>query len=184
MKDPKKELLERYKSVSILLSAVEKTILKPSISVVDNLIKVKDKASKKLAIALIAGGASYGASSIGSSIGTSALLTAGTSFGATAGGLATGTTATALGGPIVWTIVGGGVIVTGLYSIVKKIRSKKKEEDEKKALLKSIIAKQQAIIEELSNQNQLNKIQIQNLKEALQMIKETETQVKHGFASA
>ena len=183
MKDPKKELFERYKSVSILLSAVEKTILKPSISVVDNLIKVKDKDSKKLAIALIAGGASYGAYSIGSSIGTSALLTAGTSFGATAGGLATGTTATALGGPIVWTIVGGGVIVTGLYSIVKKIRSKKKE-DEKKALLKRIIAKQQAIIEELSNQNQLNKREIQNLKEALQMIKEAETQVKHDFAYA
>ena len=183
MKDPKKELFERYKSVSILLSAVEKTILKPSISVVDNLIKVKDKDSKKLAIALIAGGASYGASSIGSSIGTSALLTAGTSFGATAGGLATGTTAIALGGPIVWTIVGSGV-VAGLYSIVKKIRSKKKEEDEKKALLKRIIAKQQAIIEELSNQNQLNKREIQNLKEALQMIKEAETQVKHDFAYA
>ena len=183
MKDPKKELFERYKSVSILLSAVEKTILKPSISVVDNLIKVKDKDSKKLAIALIAGGASYGASSIGSSIGTSALLTAGTSFGATAGVLATGTTAIALGGPIVWTIVGSGV-VAGLYSIVKKIRSKKKEEDEKKALLKRIIAKQQAIIEELSNQNQLNKREIQNLKEALQMIKEAETQVKHDFAYA
>lgn len=180
MKDPKKELLERYKSVSILLSAVEKTILKPSISVVDNLIKVKDKDSKKLAIALIAGGASYGASSIGSSIGTSALLTAGTSFGATAGGLATGTTITALGGPIVWTIVGGGV----LYSIIKKIRSKKKEEDEKIALLKRIIAQQQAIIEKLSNQNQLNKREIQNLKEALQMIKEAEPQVKHDFAYA
>lgn len=180
MKDPKKELLERYKSVSILLLAVEKTILKPSISVVDNLIKVKDKDSKKLAIALIAGGASYGASSIGSSIGTSALLTAGTSFGATAGGLATGTTITALGGPIVWTIVGGGV----LYSIIKKIRSKKKEEDEKQALLKRIIAQQQAIIEELSNQNQLNKREIQNLKEALQMITEAETQVKHNFAYA
>ncbi len=180
MKDPKKELLERYKSVSILLSAVEKTILKPSISVVDNLIKVKDKDSKKLAIALIAGGASYGASSIGSSIGTSALLTAGTSFGATAGGLATGTTITALGGPIVWTIVGGGV----LYSIIKKIRSKKKEEDEKIALLKRIIAQQQAIIEKLWNQNQLNKREIQNLKEALQMINEAETQVKHNFAYA
>ena len=180
MKDPKKELLERYKSVSILLLAVEKTILKPSISVVDNLIKVKDKDSKKLAIALIAGGASYGASSIGSSIGTSALLTAGTSFGATAGGLATGTTITALGGPIVWTIVGGGV----LYSIIKKIRSKKKEEDEKIALLKRIIAQQQAIIEKLWNQNQLNKREIQNLKEALQMIKEAETQVKHNFAYA
>lgn len=184
MKDPKTELFKRYKSVSLLLSAIGKTIIQPATSVVDNLIKGKDSDSKSLAKALIAGGAAYGASKVRGAIGTSTLITAGAKLGTTASRLAAGATATALGGPIVWTIVGAGALTATVYGIIKKVRSQKKEDYEKDVLLKQIIAKQQAIIKELSKQNQLNKMEIQNLKEALQMLKETEIQIQSDFVCA
>lgn len=184
MKDPKTELFKRYKSVSLLLSAIGKTIIQPATSVVDNLIKGKDSDSKSLAKALIAGGAAYGASKVRGAIGTSTLITAGAKLGTTASRLAAGATATALGGPIVWTIVGAGALTATVYGIIKKVRSPKKEDYEKDVLLKQIIAKQQAIIKELSKQNQLNKMEIQNLNEALQMLKETEIQIQSDFVCA
>lgn len=185
MKDPKRELSKRYKNISILLSAVEKTIAKPNKSVVENL-NTKDTASKALAVALIAGGASTGIASMGGlAAGTTALIAGGASTGvATVGGLAAGATATALGGPIVWTIAAGGAITSLIYYGIEKVRSEKKKQEEKNALLKRIIAKQQAIINKLSDQDKRNQEEIKNLKEALQMLKEAESQVRSDFAYA
>ena len=176
MKNPKSELSKRYKNISLLLAAVEQTIIQPCKSVVDHL-NAKGDSSKTLAAALIAGGAIYGTKCIGGVIGASATLRATRC-------LAKGATAVALGGPVVWTIVGGGAIASVIYGLVKKTRLKKKEQEEKENLTKRIIAKQQAIINKLSQQNQYNQREIQNLKEALQMLKETEAQVRCDFSLA
>jgi len=178
-----KELKHRYANVGLLVAATNQTITNPKHSVADYLSKGNAK-SKALSAALIAGGAGAAgvAASSAAAIGTATAIT---TFGITAGsGLAAGATAAALGGPIVWIAIGGGAL-GGL--IIKKIVKKSKEKkatQEKEALLKSIIAKQQAIINKLNRQNELNSQEIANLKEALQMMRDSENQVRNNFAFA
>ena len=48
----------------------------------------------------------------------------------------------------------------------------------------SLLSKQQAVIEKLKQQNQMNKEEIRNLKELLKMLQDTEIQVRNDFAVA
>ena len=178
-----KELQQRYANVSLLVNATELTIAKPIDSVADNL-KKGDARSKALGAALIAGGA--GAAGVAAtSMATIGTATAVTTFGITAGGgMAAGATAAALGGPIVWIAVGTGALGGIVIKKLVKRSKEKKAAKEKESLLKSIIAKQQAIINKLSRQNELNAQEIRNLKEALQMMRDAEQQVNNNFSFA
>lgn len=176
-----KELKQRYANVCLLVAAIDKTISNPEHSVADYLSKGNAK-SKALSASLIAGGEVAGvAASSATTIGTA---TAVTTFGVTAGGsLTTGSVVTALGGPIVW-IIGGGALSGFIIDRLLKKRKEKKATQEKEALLKKIIAKQQAIINELKRKNNQNAQEIMNLKEALQMMRTAENQVRNDFTVA
>lgn len=167
------ELEKRYGMAALLLCAAEKVIIDPDKSTATYLAE-GNKESRELAKALVAGGAGISAAAA-ALIGVTPL----------AGGvLGAGAVMGALGGPIVWAIVGGGAVLGWITRKVLKNRRKKKESAEKEQLLKRIIAKQQAVIEKLKLQNQMNKEEIRNLKELLKMLQDTEIQVRNDFAMA
>ncbi len=168
------ELKQRYGNAELLLGAAEKVLVDPLKSTADYLAE-GNSASRSLAKALVAGGA-------GISVAGAALIGVTPIIGG--GLLGAGAIAGALGGPIVWAILGGGALVGWVTRKVLKNRKKKKESTEKEQLLKRIIVKQQAIIERLKQQNQMNKEEIQNLKELLKILQETEKQVRNDFAMA
>lgn len=175
-----KELEQRYENVDLLIKATQSTIVNPTKSVAANLAE-GDKRSKQIAAGLISGGASVA----GLSAATLASLgTASTVTGLTVGsGLTIGTTAAALGGPIIWTI-GGGVAVLGLiWKLLSKKAKAKKAREQKEALLKTIIEKQQAIINKLNEMVAKQEQEINNLREALQMMKDAEQQMRTDFAT-
>ena len=65
--------------------------------------------------------------------------------------------------------------------VVKKLRDKEKERQEKERMLREVIRKQQAVINKLNEelarsrqQNAQNRQEIENLKEMLRMLEETE----------
>ena len=65
--------------------------------------------------------------------------------------------------------------------VVKKLRDKEKERQEKERMLREVIRKQQAVIKKLNEelarsrqQNAQNRQEIENLKEMLRMLEETE----------
>ena len=166
--------MRRYENTTLLLDAAEKVIVAPVKSTADYLAE-GNPASRKLAKALVASGAGIGAAG-------AALIGATPIIGG--GLLSAGAIAGALGGPIIWAVVGGGALVGWITRKVLKNRKKKQDSVEKEQLLKRIIAKQQAIIERLKQQNQMNKEEIQNLKELFKILQETENQVQNDFAMA
>lgn len=178
-----KELEQRYANVDLLVKAAQKTIIDPSKSVAANLAE-GDKRSKQIAAGLIAGGACT------AGISASALASLGTattvaSFGLTAGtGVTIGTTAAALGGPIGWA-VGGAVAVVGVIiaKLTKNAKAKKALEH-KEALLKTVIEKQQVVINKLNEKATRQDQEIMNLREALRMLQDTEQQIRTDFAAA
>ena len=176
-----KELEQRYENVDLLIKATQKTIVDPTKSVAANLAE-GDERSKQIAADLISGGASVAGLSAATlaSLGTASTVTvAGLTVGS---GLTIGTTAAALGGPIIWTI-GGGVAVLGLiWKLLSKKAKAKKAREQKEALLKTIIEKQQAIINKLNEMFAKQEQEINNLREALQMMKDTEQQMRTDFA--
>lgn len=168
------ELVQRYGKTALLLDAAEKVIVSPIKSTATYLAEGNIE-SRNLAKALVAGGA--GISAAGAALIGGAPIIGGGALGA-------GAVMGALGGPIVWAIVGGGAVLGWITRKVLKNRKKKKESVEKEQLLKRIIAKQQAVIEKLKQQNQMNKEEIRNLKELLKMLQDTEIQVRNDFAVA
>ena len=73
------------------------------------------------------------------------------------------------------------IIVRPLVWLVKKLRDKEKERQEKELMLREVIRKQQAVIKKLNEelarsrkQNAENRQEIENLKEMLRMLEETE----------
>lgn len=175
-----RELEKRYDNTHRLIDAVDKTIKNPTLSVSDVLAQ-GDKKDKKIAAGLVASGATIGTVGLASISGEIAALSAALGAGAIATGA--GLTGVALGGPIAW----GGAALAALVTwlIVKATKNKriKKEATEKENLLKKIIQKQQAIIDKLNKQNLENQEEIRNLKEALRMMQEAETQVRANFAA-
>ena len=175
-----KELEQRYENVDLLIKATQKTIVDPTKSVAANLAE-GDERSKQIAAGLISGGASVAGLSAATlaSLGTASTVT-GLSMGA---GLTIGTTAAALGGPITWAI-GGGVAVLGvIWRILSKQAKAKKTREQKETLLKTIIEKQQAIINKLNEMIAKQEQEINNLREALQMMKDAEQQMRADFAT-
>lgn len=103
--------------------------------------------------------AATGAASISTSI---ASLIAG--FGVAAG-------AATVTGPIGWAI-GGAVVAFGGYSIYLKYKAAQKAKQEKERMYNEIIRKQQAIINKLKRENELNHNEIMNLKKTLEVLEE------------
>jgi len=78
-------------------------------------------------------------------------------------------------------------IIGIFYYIWKKYSDFKKKQLEKERMLREVIAKQQAVIRKLEEelkksaiQNENNRIEIENLKEMLRILKETEEQIKNA----
>lgn len=188
-----KQLLQRYAITRILIDAVQKTIDNPNKSVADNLSEGDDK-SRKMSALLVASGATISTTALSTIAVETAVLGSGATFGA---GLAAGAVTGILGGPIVW---GGGlfaIILVWIRKMIKRRKEKntkqpqkekkrkgKKADEEKTVLLKTIIEKQQAIIDKLSKENTENKNRIHNLEEALRIIQETNESVEGDYAVA
>lgn len=168
------QLALRYGTTALLLNAADKVLANSFKSTADYLSEGNQE-SRNLAKALVAGGAGIGAAGA-AILGTSATLGVGSVAG--------GALLTALGGPVVWALIGGGSVLGWITGRIWKNRKKKKQECvEKEQLLKRIITKQQAVIEKLKLQNQLNCQEILNLKELLDMLQNTQTQVQNDFAA-
>ena len=90
---------------------------------------------------------------------------------------------------------GGGLFLSPLFGplgmviavewIAKKLGAKKKQQQEKERMLREVIRKQQAVINKLNQelaksrqQNAQNRQEINNLKEILRMLEETEGHLK------
>ena len=78
-------------------------------------------------------------------------------------------------------------IVGIFYYIWNKYSGFKKKQLEKERMLREVIAKQQAVIRKLEEelkksamQNENNRIEIENLREMLRILKETEEQIKNA----
>lgn len=81
-------------------------------------------------------------------------------------------------------LLGGPLVVVAAW-VVKKLKDKEKEQQEKERMLREVIRKQQAVIKKLEEelarsrqQNAQNRQEIENLKEMLRMLEETETHLK------
>ena len=61
---------------------------------------------------------------------------------------------------------------------VGKIKKNQREKEEKERMKNEIICKQQAIIQKLKKQNELNQREIQNLKDTLKMLESALSQCK------
>lgn len=71
------------------------------------------------------------------------------------------------------------IVGTVGYKIYDWIKQEKRKKEEKERMLREIIAKQQAIIIELEKRLEGNRIEIENLKEMLRILKETEQGIRN-----
>lgn len=71
------------------------------------------------------------------------------------------------------------IVGTVGYKIYDWIKQEKRKKEEKERMLREIIAKQQAIIRELEKRLEGNRIEIENLKEMLRILKETEQGIRN-----
>lgn len=69
--------------------------------------------------------------------------------------------------------------ITVIYKIYNWIKQEKRKKEEKERMLREIIAKQQAIIRELEKRLEGNRIEIENLKEMLRILKEMEQGIRN-----
>lgn len=98
-------------------------------------------------------------------------------------------------GAVATFVAGGGLFLSPLFGplgmvfvgtwIAKKLGAKKKQQQEKERMLREVISRQQAVINKLnqeldksSQQNTQNRQEINNLKEILRMLEETEGHLK------
>ena len=190
-----KQLLKRYANTRLLVDAVQKTINNPDKSVADNLSEGDEK-SRKMSALLVSSGAAISATALSTIAAETAVLGGGAIIGI-GEGLAVGAVTGILGGPIIW---GGGLfalILIWIRKIIKRKKDKssqrpkkemkvkgKKAEEEKIVLMKSIIEKQQAIIDKLSKENSENKDRVRNLEEALRIIQESMESVEDDYVVA
>lgn len=72
------------------------------------------------------------------------------------------------------------IVGTVGYKIYDWIKQEKRKKEEKERMLREIIAKQQAIIRELEKRLEGNRIEIENLKEMLRILKEMEQGIRNS----
>lgn len=211
MKD--KELLQRYQTTRILLDSVQKTIDNPDKSVTDNLAE-GNRTSQQMALVLAKSGSlvseatlkSIGTGAIvASKIGIFGLTAAGVA-GLLTGPLLLGGGVVSLVLTLIYKIIEKRR--SPLWKLKHEERLRKAEEkrkakeaerakkqkekkargrkalEEKIALLEKIIAMQQAVIDRLTEENKENKRRIQNLQEAIEMLKEAHNCVETDFEVA
>lgn len=87
------------------------------------------------------------------------------------GGMGAVATASTVTGPIGWAIGGSALLLLG-GAAYNKYKRAKKAQQEKDRMKNEIIRKQQAIINELKSQNDLNQREIKNLKETLGILED------------
>ena len=211
MKD--KELLQRYQTTRILLDSVQKTIDNPDKSVTDNLAE-GDKTSKKMALVLAKSGSLASEAtlaSIGTGVIVASKVGVLGITAAAVAGLLTGPLV--LGGGIVSLILTFiyKIIERRRSPLWKQKheerlrraeekrtaraekRAKRQEEkkargrkalEEKIALLEKIIVMQQAVIDRLKEEDKENKKRINNLQEAIEVLKEAHVCVTSDFEVA
>ncbi len=66
------------------------------------------------------------------------------------------------------------------YKIYDWINKEKRKKEEKERMLREVIAKQQAIIRELEKRLEDNRVEIENLKEMLRILKEMEQGIRNS----
>lgn len=71
-------------------------------------------------------------------------------------------------------------IVVIAYKIYDRIKKEKRKKEEKERMLREVIAKQQAIIRELEKRLEGNRVEIENLKEMLRILKEMEQGIRNS----
>lgn len=81
-------------------------------------------------------------------------------------------------GFVIGTIIAPSPIISGILWIYNKIVENRKKAEEKERMLKEIICKQQTIIKKLKENIGLNKQEIKNLKEMLEMLQDVATRMK------
>ena len=147
--------------IEAIIKATDGVLRNPSLSLEEELSK-HSSAGKHLAPIL----GTAGVAGIVAATGASTLST----------GIATligATTATATGltvsGPVGWAI-GGAIVLLGGGAIYKKYKAAKRVQQEKERLKNELIRKQQALINKLKRENELNNNEIRNLKEALSVL--------------
>lgn len=149
--------------IGVILMASDRVLKNPSSSLEEELSK-QSSSGKHLATILGATGvksfvAATGASTLSTGIATLIGATAATATGLT------------VSGPFGWAI-GGAIVLLGGSAIYKKYKAAKRAQQVKERLKNEIIRKQQAIINKLKREKELNQREINNLKEALSVLEE------------
>lgn len=196
-----KELQLQYAATRTLIDSIEKTIENPDKSVVDYLAE-GDEISRKLSFLLAANGASALPSTISYletiSASGAKVLKMGQSrakdigiFDGGVGAVLRESSDLSIGWTSILLIILAKIFFWRRKRTPKSEKKKKdkkvkgkKASEEKEVLLKNIIAKQQAIIDKLSQTNAGQEQKIRNLEEALRILKEARTSVENDFAFA
>ena len=87
------------------------------------------------------------------------------------GGMGAAATAATVSGPIGWAIGGAALLLLG-GTAYKKYQRIQRAQQEKERMKNEIIRKQQAIINKLKSQHNLNQQEIKNLKETLKILED------------
>lgn len=148
-------------NIKAILGATDNVLKNPSSSLEIELSK-QSSYGKKLAPIL-------GATGVAGIIAATGVSTLSTGIAAILGVTAATATGLTISGPIGWAF-GGVAVLLGGGAIYKKYKAAKKAQKEKERLKNELIKKQQALINKLKRDNELNKTEIRNLKEALTLL--------------
>ena len=145
-------------NIQAVIKAVDNVIKNPQTDFKSELEK-QGKTFEPLVVALVTSG------SMGLVAATGALTISG-SIAGLLGAMGVAVTAATVSGPVGWIIGGAALSLLG-GAAYKKYQRAKRAQQEKERMKNEIIRKQQAIINRLKEQNNLNQHEIKNLKETL-----------------
>ena len=149
-------------NIKEILSATDNVLKNPSSSLEIELSK-QSSYGKNLAPI-------FGATGVAGIIAATRVSTLSTDIAAILGATAATAIGLTISGPVGWAIGGVAVLLGGGGAVYKKYKAAKKAQQEKERLKNELIKKQQALINKLKRENELNNNEIRNLKETLSVL--------------